>query len=142
MTTVTQETKPRPLPVVHPWARPFWDGTRDGKLLIQRCTECRRHVFYPRVACPHCGAEQLEWVQACGRGTVYSYTVVLSNAPSAFAADVPYVVAVIDLAEGVRMLSNLVQCDPAALRCDLPVEVCFERLNEEFTLPKFRPLAE
>ena len=77
---------------------------------------------------------------ACGRGTVYSYTVVEANAPSAFAGDVPYVVAVIRLEEGVQMLSNVVGCELSQLRCDMPVEVTFERLNEEFTLPKFRPV--
>jgi hypothetical protein len=136
----TQEAKPKPVPIVNPWARPFWDGARAGRLLIQRCQDCARHVFYPRVACPHCASERLEWVEASGKGTVYSYTVVYNNAPSAFAADVPYVVAVIELAEGVRMLSNIVQCNLDGLRCDMPVEVTFERLNDEFTLPKFRPV--
>jgi len=136
----TQEAKPKPVPIVNPWARPFWDAARERRLLIQHCRDCHKHVFYPRVACPHCFSENLEWVQASGRGTVYSYTVVYNNAPSAFIPDIPYVVAVIDLAEGVRMLSNIVECDLDALRCDMPVEVTFERLNDEFTLPKFRPV--
>lgn len=137
---VAQEAKPKPVPIVNPWARPFWDGARERRLLIQHCRDCHKHVFYPRVACPHCFSENLEWVQASGRGTVYSFTVVYANAPSAFIPDIPYVVAVIDLAEGVRMLSNIVGCDLDALRCDMPVEVTFERLNDEFTLPKFRPV--
>jgi uncharacterized OB-fold protein len=136
----TQEAKPKPVPIVNPWARPFWEAARERRLLIQHCRDCHKHVFYPRVACPHCFSENLEWVQASGRGTVYSYTVVYANAPSAFIADIPYVVAVIQLAEGVRMLSNIVECDLDALRCDMPVEVTFERLNDEFTLPKFRPV--
>jgi uncharacterized OB-fold protein len=140
MSMATQAAKPKPVPIVNPWARPFWDGAREGRLMIQRCGDCSKHVFYPRVACPHCFSERLEWVQASGRGTVYSYTVVYNNAPSAFIADVPYVVAVIELAEGVRMLSNLVQCNLDELRCEMPVEVTFERLNDEFTLPKFRPV--
>jgi uncharacterized OB-fold protein len=140
MAMATREIKPKPLPIVNPWARPFWDGANHGRLMIQRCDDCHRHVFYPRVACPYCFSERLAWVQAAGRGTVYSYTVVYNNAPSAFAPDVPYVVAVIHLTEGVRMLSNIVQCDLDGLRCDMPVEVTFERLNEEFTLPKFRPV--
>jgi hypothetical protein len=135
------EAKPKPVPVVNPWARPFWDATREGRLLIQRCGDCHKHVFYPRIACPHCFSANLDWVQASGKGTVYSYTVVYNNAPSAFIPDVPYVVAVIQLAEGVRMLSNIVECDQGALCCDMPVEVTFERLNDEFTLPKFRPVA-
>jgi uncharacterized protein len=137
----TTETKPKPVPIVNPWARPFWDGAREGRLLIQRCGDCQKHVFYPRVSCPHCFSQNLGWVQASGRGTVYSYTVVYNNAPSAFTCDVPYVVAVIQLDEGVRMLSNVVECDLDRLGCDMPVEVTFERLNEEFTLPKFRPVA-
>jgi len=135
-----QELKSKPAPIVNPWARPFWDGANDARLMIQYCDDCHKHVFYPRVACPHCFSERLSWVQASGRGTVYSYTVVYNNAPSAFAPDVPYVVAVIQLAEGVRMLSNIVQCDLDGLRCDMPVEVTFERLNADFTLPKFRPV--
>ncbi|MBW7851604.1 MAG: Zn-ribbon domain-containing OB-fold protein [Rhodospirillales bacterium] len=130
----------KPRPVVNPWSRPFWEGTRQGKLLIQKCGACGHHVFYPRLSCPDCFAEDLAWVQSSGRGTVYSHTVVMSNAPSAFAADVPYVVAVIRLDEGVQMLSNVVDCDPEHLACDMPVEVVFEKLDDEFTLPKFRPV--
>lgn len=130
---------PKPLPVVQPWARPFWAATREGRLDLQYCPACARHVHYPRIACPHCGSERMEWRTASGRGTIYSYTVVVNNAPSAFVADMPYVVAIIHLDEGVPMLSNVVGCDPAAIRCDEPVEVVFERLNDEFTMPKFRP---
>lgn len=129
----------KPVPVVNTWARPFWDAAREGRLLIQRCGACGEHVFYPRIACPHCAADSLEWVEASGRGAVYSYTVVENNAPSAFIPDMPYVIAVIRLEEGVQMLSNIVECDPQTVACDMPVEVCFERLDDEFTLPKFRP---
>lgn len=131
---------PKPAPIVNAWARPFWDGTRAGRLLIQRCRDCDQPCFYPRMACPHCGSARLDWVETRGRGTVYSYTVVQNNAPSAFAGDVPYVVAVIRLEEGVQMLSNIVDCDPLAVQCDMEVEVTFERLDDEFTLPKFRPV--
>lgn len=131
----------KPRPVVQPWARPFWDATREGRLVLQYCATCRKHVHYPRIACPHCGGDRLEWRQASGRGAIYSFTVVVANAPSAFQADMPYVVAIVRLEEGVRMLSNVVGCDPAALRCEMPVEVVFERLDDEFTLPKFRPRA-
>jgi uncharacterized OB-fold protein len=79
-------------------------------------------------------------VEASGKGTLYSFTVVENNAPSAFMKDIPFVVALIRLEEGVQMLSNVVDCDFSELRCDMPVEVLFEKLNEEFTLPKFRPV--
>lgn len=131
---------PKPVPVVQPWARPFWEAARQRKLVLQRCNACSRTIHYPRVACPHCGADDLGWYEASGKGTIYSYTVVEANAPSAFVADIPYVVAVIRLTEGVQLLSNVVDCNPQELCCDMPVEVTFERLNEEFTLPKFRPV--
>jgi len=130
----------KPVPVVQPWARPFWDAAREQRLVLQHCSDCERPIHYPRIACPYCGGQHLGWKQASGRGTLYSFTVVQSNAPSAFLADMPYVVAVIQLAEGVRMLSNVVDCDPSQLRCELPVEVVFERLDAEFVLPKFRPI--
>ena len=133
-------TLQKPAPVVQPWARPFWDGARQQRLVLQYCEDCDKSIHYPRIECPHCAGDRLAWRQASGRGTIYSYTVVYNNAPSAFVADMPYVVAVIRLEEGVQMLSNIVQCDPGQLRCDQLVEVVFERLNEEFTLPKFRPV--
>jgi hypothetical protein len=140
---MTEPTKPKlppkPVPVVNTWAKPFWDAAREQRLLIQRCPECRETVFYPRVACPHCGCGQLDWIEASGRGSVYSYTVVESNAPSAFQADMPFVIAVIRLEEGVQMLSNVVGCDPFEVACEMPVEVVFEKRDEQFTLPKFRP---
>jgi len=132
----------KPLPVVNPWALPFWEGARDEKLVIQKCRDCGKFVFYPRIVCPHCFSQALEWEQVSGRGTVYSYTVVENNAPSYFQDEMPYVVALVRLAEGVQMMSNIVGCDPYSVRCDMPVEVVFEKVNEAFTLPKFRPAEE
>jgi uncharacterized protein len=133
------ETPKKPAPVVNPWAKPFWDACREKRLMLQKCKECEKHVFYPRIACPHCFSDHLDWVEASGRGTIYTYSVVVSNAPSAFIKDMPYVIAVIRLEEGVQMLSNIVGCDPQEVRCDMPVEVTFEKLDEQFTLPKFKP---
>lgn len=133
------EIPKKPIPIVNEWARPFWEAARRNTLSIQFCKACSKHIFYPRIACPHCGSADVEWVNASGKGTIYSYTVVESNAPSAFVADIPYVVAIVELKEGVRMLSNIVGCDPSTVRCDMPVEVVFEKLDDEFTLPKFKP---
>ena len=138
MTSQTAVLKPRP--VVAPWGQRFWDECRHGRLVLQHCTRCDLTIFYPRMACPNCLDRDLGWKPASGRGTIYSYTIVQANAPSAFVTDVPYVVAVIRLAEGVQMLSNIVDTPLEQLRCDLPVEVTFERLDDEFTLPKFRAL--
>jgi len=127
-------------PIVNPCAQPFWDATRQGKLMIQKCTDCQTNIFYPRLFCPNCHSEAIEWVESSGRGTVYSYSVVHNNAPSAFIPDLPYVVAIVRLEEGVQMCTNIVGCDPCDVQCDMPVEVTFDAIDEEFTLPKFKPV--
>jgi len=129
----------KPMPTINPWARPFWEGTREEKLVIQKCSDCGKFVFYPRIVCTHCFSDSLEWTQVSGNGSVYSYTVVENNAPSYFQEEMPYVVAIIRLQEGVQMMSNIVGCDPYSVYCDMPVEVTFDKIDEAFTLPKFRP---
>ncbi len=136
------DTPSKPIPIVNDWAWPFWKAANDGKLIIQKCTDCGKHIFYPRICCPYCFSDNVEWVQASGKGTVYSFTVVEANPPSAFIKDLPYVIAIVKLEEGVQMLSNIIGCDPHTVRCDMPVEVSFEKLNDEFTLPKFKPMRE
>ena len=138
--SVTDSVVSKPVPVVSQWAKPFWEATQRGELALQYCNACGKYIFYPRIICPHCSSEDIEWRKTSGKGKIYSYTVVHNNAPSAFRADTPYVVAVIELDEGVRMLSNIVQCDIEALQFDMPVTVVFETLNEDFVLPKFRPV--
>lgn len=134
------DTPKKPVPIVNPWAKPFWDAARQEKLMVQKCQDCNKHIFYPRIACPHCFSDKVEWVEASGKGTVYSYTVVINNAPSAFLQDMPFVIAIVKLEEGVQMLSNIINCNPDDVECDMPVEVTFEKLDDEFTLPKFRPV--
>ncbi len=133
------DTSTKPLPSVNSWTKPFWQGVREEKLMIQKCTECGQPIFYPRMCCPFCFSDQIEWMEASGRGRIYTYTIVRSNAPSSFIADMPFVIAVVRLEEGVQMLSNIVDCEPTAVYCEMPVEVTFEKLSDEFTLPKFRP---
>ena len=129
----------KPLPKWTAWSRPFWEGARRHEVLIQRCGACGRAVFFPKVFCPHCLGRALGWERASGRGTIYSFTVVRNNPPSPFLGDVPFVVAIIELEEGVRLLSNVVECDPDALRCGQAVEVVFDDATPEVSLPKFRP---
>ena len=130
----------KPSPVVSSVERPFWDAARKGELVLQKCLDCNKFIFYPRIFCPHCHSDALTWVKASGKGKVYTYTVVFSNPPSAFLQDIPFIIAIIKLAEGVQMLSNIVGCRPEEVTCDMPVEVVFEKLNDEFTLPKFKPI--
>ena len=126
-------------PPVDSWTIPYWEAAKQHKLLLQYCPDCAKHVFYPRLYCPHCDSDRLEWVEACGRGKVYSYTVVRNNAPSTFSADMPYVIAVVKLEEGVQMMTNIVGCSPEDVRIEMPVQVVFEKHSEEITLPKFKP---
>jgi uncharacterized OB-fold protein len=127
----------RPLPVPDGDTKPYWDAAREHRLVIQRCQACQQAIFYPRSLCPHCMSDQIAWLDASGKGTIYSYTVV-HRAPAQFAEDVPYVVALIDLAEGVRLMSNVVDCAPSDVRIGAPVEVTFDNVTPEISLPKFR----
>lgn len=130
----------KPLPIPTPWSQPFWDGCKRHELIIQRCKECQRFTFYPKILCPQCLSPNLEWVKSSGRGKVYSYTIVYSYGPTEFSEDTPYIVAIIDLQEGVRMMSNIVDCPPESVKCDMEVEVVFDDVTENVTLPKFRKI--
>ncbi len=125
----------RAFPVPDAVTRPFWDGVAEGVLRLQRCAACGRHVFYPRAVCPHCMSIDLEWTEACGAGVVHSFTVV-HRAPPDFRDEVPYVVALVDLDEGVRMMTRLVGVEPAGVAVGMPVEVA---IQGEPRLPYFRP---
>lgn len=127
----------KPIPVPNEDSQVYWDGCREGRLLLQRCTSCGRHRFYPRILCLDCASTESEWIEASGRGRVYSYSVVHRAPGPAFKADVPYVLAIVELEEGVRMMTNIVGSAPADVRVDMPVRVVFERMTDEITLPKF-----
>ena len=129
----------KPVPPIDAWTRPYWDAARENKLLLQYCPSCEKHIFYPRRFCPFCDSDQLEWKESSGTGKVYAYTVVCNNAPSAFIADMPYVIAIVRLDEGVQMMTNIVECNPDNVHSEMSVEVVFEKLNDEITLPKFKP---
>ncbi len=132
-------THPKPLPIITEENRPFWEGCKQGKLLLQYCHACQQYQFYPRLYCMRCGAQNLRWVEASGRGMVYSYTIIRQNKSPEFRDDVPYNVALIQLEEGPRMLSNVTDIAPGDLRVDLPVRVVFDAVSDEISLPRFRP---
>ncbi len=129
----------RNLPHPTPETAAYWEGCRQGKLLIQRCGSCGHYQFYPRILCTDCMSPQVEWIQASGRGKVVSFTIVRHAISEAYAADVPYVIALIQLDEGPTMMSNVIQSDPERMMIGMPVEVVFEAWSEEITVPKFRP---
>jgi uncharacterized OB-fold protein len=129
-----------PLPVPTPETRPFWEAARRHELQIQACRACGTYLFFPRALCPRCFAADLEWRRVSGRGTLHTFTIV-ERGQRGFPLATPYVLAVVELAEGPRMMTNLVgiEPDPAKIRIGMPVEVVFDDVTPEVTLPRFRP---
>jgi uncharacterized OB-fold protein len=124
---------------------PYWDATREGRLLVQWCTACDRGIFYPRAFCPACGRPDsaLEWRTASGRATVHA--AVVEHRPeaagAAFAGGAPYCIALVDLEEGVRMLTNVVGCPPESVRSGMAVALTWEPLSDGRQLALFTPAA-
>ena len=134
-----QYTKPIPAPDEE--SEPFFRGARENKLLLMRCDDCGRHRMPSRDRCDQCWSTRTSWVEASGRGTVYTFGIMHQVYHPGFKDAVPYNVTVVELAEGPRMLSNLidVEPDPKKIKCDMPVEVVFQKLTDEVTLPLFKP---
>jgi uncharacterized OB-fold protein len=128
----------RPIPRPTPDTQFFWDGTRAGELRLQRCNACRTAYFPPRPFCPSCSSRDVSTFRASGRGTLASY--VINHRPHPAWTE-PYSIAIVELEEGPRMMSNIVGCPqtPEALVLDMPLEVTFEKLTDEITLPLFKP---
>ena len=126
---------PRPTPETEA----YWDGCRKHELLLQRCVACSEFQFYPRIVCTSCLSDKLEWVKANGQGKILTFTVVRRPVSEAYAADIPYVVALIELDEGPTMMSNVVECDPEALKIGDPVQVMFEDWSKDISIPMFSP---
>ena len=119
--------------------QPFWDAAREGHLLIKRCNACMRTHFYPRPFCPHCWSQDVEWMDASGRATLYTWSVVHRNDLPPFHERVPYVAAVVDLEEGVRLMTNVIGCEPDRLEIGMPLVVDYRPLTDDITAPVFRP---
>lgn len=137
--TTMSQTATKPVPVPDEISAPFFDGARQGKLMLQHCTACDRWSFPVRERCPHCFAAKLEWKAASGKGTLYTYTIMHQVMNPGFASSVPYNVSQIDLAEGVRMIANVVGIANKDLKPGMALEVVFEDVGENVSLPKFRP---
>ena len=129
----------RPLPQPTPETQHFWDGCRDGEIRLQRCKSCDHTYFPPRDFCPACSAREVEVVKASGKATLYSY--IINHRPRPDFGEEPHSIAVVQLEEGPRMMTNIVDCPqtPEALELDMPLEVTFEKATDEISLPKFRP---
>ncbi|MFI5395901.1 MAG: Zn-ribbon domain-containing OB-fold protein [Candidatus Binatia bacterium] len=129
----------KPIPVVTPEMKPFFDAAKRHELVVQRCTQCGLHRFPARNICSNCLSREAEWVKASGQGEVFSYTVMHQVYHPGFADEVPYAVVVIKLEEGAKMTSNLVGTKPHAIQIGMPVKVVFEDITDDITLPKFAP---
>lgn len=130
----------RPLPKPTPDTQPFWTAAKRHQLSLPKCTVCGRLHYFPRPFCPYCFSWDLEWVRCSGRGRLYSYVINHRPAPG-FEGDAPYVIAVVELDEGPRMMSNLIDIEPTpeAVKVDMPVEIIFYDVNEELAMFNFRP---
>ena len=139
MSNTTVDAYDKPVPEPSNESRPFWAGLHEHRLLLQRCTNCFRVRHYPRPVCDACYAMKYDWIEASGRGIVHSWTVTHHAFHFGFKRDLPYVTVVVDLEEGVRIVSNLVDVAPADVRIGLAVEVRFARFDDDLVLPLFAP---
>ena len=126
------------LPMVDEESQPFWDAAHEGRLLIRRCNACEQWHYYPRPFCPHCWSQDVEWVEASGRAVLYTYSIVRRNDLPPFNERVPYVAAVVDLEEGPRMITELVDCPEEDIQIGMPLHVDFRPLTDTLSAPVFR----
>ena len=131
----------KPLPEITPESEKFWEGCREHKLLIQKCRQCGALRHYPRVMCPKCSSWEVEWVEVSGKGKVYSWAITYQPFHPGFANDIPYASVIVELDEGVRLMTNITNVKLEELYIGMPVEVVFEDVTNEISLPKFMRLS-
>jgi len=119
-------------PMINMETETYWQGTKDGKLMLKKCNACGETHFYPRAICPHCFSDDTGWYEASGKGTIYTYSVMRR-------AEIPFVIAYVTLDEGVTMMTNIVECDFDSVEVGQAVEVTFRPTEGDQALPVFRP---
>ncbi len=139
--TQTSDYK-KPVPTPDEASRPFFAGARQHCLMIQQCSTCGAVMWPVKSRCNNCLAATVTWVPASGKGTLYSFALMHQVYHPGFASEVPYNIVEVDLEEGLRILSNVVGCANEDLRIGMPLEVTFEDVTEEVTLPRFRPAGQ
>jgi uncharacterized OB-fold protein len=135
---LTEYTKP--LPAVTPDNEPFWEACRRHELQLPRCRDCA-HLRLPGPICPKCLSMEADWETVSGRGALYTWTVIYQRYHAGFAEELPYNVAMVELEEGPRLISNVTGCDNGDLRVGMALEVVFDDVTDEVTLPRFKPTA-
>jgi uncharacterized protein len=135
-----RDPMPRALPKPTPETRHYWEGCKLGELRLQRCRSCSHSYFPPRPFCPHCAGRDVEVFTASGKATLYSY--VINHRPRADMGTEPHSIAVVELAEGPRLMTNVINCPqtPEALQLDMPLKVVFGNESDEISLPYFEPV--
>ncbi|HEU5067800.1 MAG TPA: Zn-ribbon domain-containing OB-fold protein [Sphingomicrobium sp.] len=138
---MTNDTSGKPLPQITDMTRPFWTAAKNGKLVLQKCGKCGTFNFFPKPWCIECGSRDLAWTDAKPFGTVYSFTIshsVVMNFPG-WKDDLPVLMCLIDLDDGVRLYGQLTDCKPKDVKIGMRVQAYFEDISDEAGIPKFRP---
>jgi len=130
----------KPIPKVDEESKGFWEACRRHELRVQKCLGCGTLRHHPRAVCTECMSSEVEWLRCSGRGTVYTFTMTFQNQAPGFREELPYVLAYVELEEGVLLLTNVVGCPPDSVRIGLPVEVVFEDVSDDVAIPRFRPV--
>lgn len=131
----------KPLPKPQKWSEEFWNGTKEHKILLKKCKQCGHIDFPPYMYCTECMSEESEWIESTGKGTIYSFSTTYLGAPPAFVDDQPYTLIFVDLEEGIRLLSRIVDCEIKDVKIGMKVEAVFDAVTEDTTLVMFRPAA-
>jgi hypothetical protein len=134
---MASQTPAKPVPEPTRDSKPYWDGLDEGRLLLQQCAACRKIRHYPRPVCDACYSMEVDWVEASGRGRVHSWTVAHHPFHAGFKDELPYILALVDLEEGVRMNAQMRGMAADEMRIGLPIRVDFERTTDGVTLPVF-----
>jgi len=128
------------LPTIEPESEPYWTALAEGRLLVKQCRACGRHHSYPRPFCPHCWSDEVDWVEVSGEATLYTHSVVYRNDLPPFAPQVPYVAAVVDLDEGPRLMTRIVNCEADDLKIGMRVRFRPEPVTDDVTIAVFAPI--
>jgi len=136
---LVDEATGRYLPVMYPEEKPFWDAAKARRLVLQRCRPCGKSWYPIGPACPYCFATQFEWREMAGRGRIHNFVVYHKAWTPWFESRVPYTVVQVELEEGPRLTTNLLDCSPSQVKIGMPVEAAYEDITGEITLVQFRP---
>ncbi len=138
---IAENNYKKPLPIILPETKQYWQAAKRHELFLQKCKFCGQVIYFPRIICFKCFSDELEWFRAKGFGTIYSYTIIhYQIAHRSFEPDIPYVYAIVDLDEGARMISNIVNIDPFKVKIGMRVKVIFDDVTDAVSIPKFEPI--